>query len=117
MPAWRACELVGRARIEADAATADGLALKKIRPGDRAIYRGLAFEEETSFSICLKADGMCRVEVYADDGYWGCLTARASEAYATYSAVLLPLHGIREISLRFYGDFESAAIEAFHFSK
>ena len=113
MPAWRACELVGRARIETDAAAADGLALKKICPGDRALYRSLAFEGETSFTIRLKADGMCRVEIYADDGYWGCLTTRASEVYATYSAVFPPLHGTHEISLRFYGEFESAAMEAF----
>lgn len=115
--AYRACRLRGNARIAGDETSEYGMALCDIHPGDAAVYREVRFDGENVFSICLKANGPCRVELYADDGYRTCLIAEGSGEYARYRAAMPALHGNHALKLEFYGEFDRASLDYIVFSK
>lgn len=117
IPAYRACSLYGNVHIAGDEASPYGMALREIQPGDEAIYREIHFDGETVFSIRLKADGQCRVEMYVDDWYHGCLRADAGAEYAQYRVQIPALNGTHVLKMEFYGEFGRASLDSFRFLK
>lgn len=113
----RACGLRGNARIAGDSAASQGMALREIFSGDAAIYRDIHFDGENAFSLHLKCDGQCRVELYIDEWYHACLTADASGEYALHRAKMPELQGDHALKLEFHGEFDRASLDFFQFTK
>ena len=115
IPASLACELSGHVRIAGDPDLEHALVLCEISHGDSATYRYLDFEGENAFSICMRADANCRVELYTDGNYVADFKVRASKTYTTYDASIPALHGRHTLTLKLYGRFSSASVESFSF--
>ena len=115
IPACYTCGLTGNVRIAGDDTSDNVLVLDGIRSGDTAAFRYLRFDGETSFTARLKADGDCRLEIYADDWYLACLTAGASEDYAETTVSVPAQTGLHTVTLKFFGTFAEAALDEFTF--
>ena len=115
LPAHLACELVGNVRIAGDAESAHVLALTEIHNGDAATYRYLDFGGETGFEIVMKADASCRVELYLDGKYHTDFKVAASQGFATFRAQIPPIHGTHALTIKLFGRFDGAAVDAFRF--
>ncbi|MBP3917904.1 MAG: family 43 glycosylhydrolase [Clostridia bacterium] len=115
IPAHLACGLTGRVRIEGDAASENNLVLGQIANGDTAIYRYLDFQGETTFSIVMKTNDVCRVELYIDDRYFAELDMGACNSYCTAKKAIPPVKGIHKLAIQFYGNFTDASVDAFQF--
>lgn len=116
LAACRSAELSGRVRIVGNSSSANTLVLGEIRDGDSATYRYLEFNGETSFSIKLCADRPCRVELYIDGWYHDTLNAPASKDYAVACKPIAPIEGVHELTLKFYGNFDSMCVDEFLFA-
>ena len=115
LPAHLACELVGNVRIAGDTESAHVLALTEIHNGDAATYRYLDFGGETGFEIVMKADASCRVELYLDGKYHTDFKVAASQGFATFRAQIPPIHGAHALTIKLFGRFTGAAVDAFRF--
>ena len=117
IPANLACELSGNIRIEGDLESKHNLVLSKISNKDSATYRYLKFENEKTVCLKAKADEDCRVELYLNSVYWDCLMIPKSKNYVTVCKEVSPQKGEYELCLKFFGEFNSAFLEEFSFSK
>lgn len=117
MPAWRASELRGNARIATDIQAADGIALTEIHPGDAALFRELSWNGENRLTMAIRGQGTVRVEVWMDGWYQACLKAELTSEYTQIEAKTPPLSGNGTLELRFFGDFQEAALASFRFLK
>ncbi len=117
LPAWRACELRGNARIASDEKTADGMALTGIQPGDAALFRGLCWKGEDRLLVNIRGEGGIRIELWQDGWYQTSLQAELRPDYAQIMAEMPALSGGKEMELRFYGRFTEAAVASFRFTK
>lgn len=115
IPAHLACELQGHVRIAGDRKSAHVLVLAQMHNGDTATYRYLDFNGENTFSICMKANANCRVELYIDGDYLADFKVPASNESATYHAKIPALQGRHTLTLKLYGRFTSASVESFTF--
>ena len=115
LEAHRACELSGHVRIAGDKHASHNLVLTEILHGDTATYRFLDFHGETSFSIRMKNNAKCRVELYLDGRYHGDFRVESADAYVTTSKILSPVTGTYTLTLKFFGDFSSASVDSFSF--
>ena len=115
LPAHLACELVGNVRIAGDDACAHVLALTEMHHGDAATYRYLSFAGENRFALTLRADANCRVELYLDGKYHTDFKVTASDTFTTAIAQIPPIHGTHELTVKLFGRFTSAAVDAFRF--
>jgi hypothetical protein len=116
LPANLACALTGHVRIEGDETSPENLVLAQIRNGDTATYRYLLFRGETSLSIRMKSVGNCRVELYLDGAYHAETLAAPSDTYVRVNMTIPAVSGDREVTLKFYGEFTDATVEAIAFS-
>ena len=117
IPASLACELSGHVRIAGDPDFEHALVLCEISHGDSATYRYLDFEGENAFSICMRADANCRVELYIDDQYHKDFKLPASEQSVTTTVKIPALTGRHTLTLAWYGRFETASVQEFVFFK
>ena len=117
MRASLACELQGRVRIEGDREQAYALALAEIANGDRANYRYLDFDGENTFTICMKSDAGCRVELFVDGEYCADFKLPASEESVQTTVRIPEIRGRRTLTLAWYGKFATASVQKFTFSK
>ncbi len=115
IPAHLACGLTGNARITADPLSPHHLVLSAIRPGDTATYRYLSFARETSLTLTLASNRACRVEVLLDRQMQAVVTVPASPSPVACRVSVPPCEGVHTVTLRFGGDFESAAMEEFFY--
>lgn len=116
IPASLACELSGHVRIAKAADSEQPLSLCKITHGDSATYRYLQFAGENAFSICMKANANCRVELYIDGKYWADFKLTACERATVFTASIPVLHGKHALTLKWYGRFADATVESISFS-
>ena len=112
-----ACELSGRVRIAGDPDAAYVLVLDKVAHGDSATYRYLDFDFENLFSISMKSDANCRVELYIDGKYHADVKVPACEQCKKTTARIPPITGRRTLTFQLYGRFSAASVQAFTFSK
>lgn len=117
LEACRACELGGNVRYEGDPDCPYGFALRRIKPGDTAIYRYLSFCGEDTITASVKTDGELRVELYIDGWYHGSMIVKANDAYTEGSIQIPPLSGEHTLQLKFFGEFAEAALSEFVFEK
>lgn len=115
MPACLACELSGHIRILGEETSPNNLVLGEAVSGDTATYRYLDFKGENSFSIRMKSDANCRVELYLDGHYHTDMKVQASEAFATAQASMPPVTGVHTLTLKFYGGFTYLTVDEFTF--
>ena len=118
IPAYRAAEMAGSARIAGDGQSAWGFALTEIRDGNRALFRSVSLDGEDGFTLSARTDSPCRAEVWLDGRYAGCAKLSASDAFTSVSGSLeRPVSGVHEAELRFYGEDFTAALDALAFRK
>ena len=116
IPAYRAAELAGSARIAGDAQSAWRYALTEIRDGSRALFRSVSFDGESAFTLSARADKPCRAEVYLDGRYAGCAKIGPSDAFVPAGGFTeRPVTGVREAELRFFGEDFTAALDSLAF--
>lgn len=116
IPAYMACELSGHVRIAGDCGSSHTLALTEVLNGDTATYRYLAFAGENRFEICMQADANCRVELYLDGTYHADFKLLATNCMTRTAADVPPIFGEHTVTLKFYGGFTNATVEAFTFA-
>ena len=118
IPAYRAAEMTGSARISGESGSAWGFALAEIRDGNRALFRSVSFDGEDGFTLTVRTDKPCRAEVWLDGRYAGCAKISPSDTFASVSGSLEhPVTGVREAELRFYGEDFTAALDSLVFDK
>lgn len=118
IPAYRAAEMAGSARISGDSGSDWGFALTAIRDGDRALFRSVSFGGEDGFTLRVRTDKPCRAEVCLDGRYAGCVKISPSDAFVSAGGSLEhPVTGVREAELRFYGEDFAAALDSLVFNK
>ena len=117
MHASFACELQGRVRIAGDPEGAYELILDQVANGDRAIYRYLEFDGENTFTIRMRSDANCRVELYVDGDYHADFKLPASEESVQTTVKIPAITGKHTLTLAWYGKFETASVQEFAFSK
>lgn len=115
LPAYLACELRGNVRKSGDFRKEMNLLLTDIHHGDAAIYRYLSFDGEDAFTITMQADNNCRVELYLDGKYHADMKIPAASEPAAYTCKIPPIHGVRTLSLHFYGDIKDTVCYKFTF--
>ncbi len=116
LPANLACELSGHVRIAGDEASENNLVLTEIVSGDTAIYRYLEFSGENTFTIQMRSNGKCRVELYIDGCYHADMEVSIGETFTVTKKDIPSITGIHTLTLKFYGDFTVAAADEFSFS-
>ncbi len=116
LEAHRACEMSGHVRIAGNGDALHNLALTEIHNGDTATYRYLAFDGESNFTIRMKNDGRCRVELYLDGRYLADFRVATAETYTTATARVPATTGTHALTLKFFGDFTAASVDEFSFS-
>lgn len=116
LPAHLACTMSGHVRIAGDATSDDNLMLDEIVNGDTATYRYVDFHGENVFSIRMKSDDKCRVELYVDGLYHTNIEVPASQTFAVARTSMPPLSGSHSLTLAFYGTFTTASTDAFCFA-
>lgn len=117
MPAFRACEMSGNARIESDKTSPHGFAISQIKPNDTVTFRYLNFDEENTLSVTLQSSQNVRVELYVDGSYYACLNTTAQAKYTTNDTEITPVVGKHTIVFKFFGDFSEAKFSEFVFNK
>jgi len=116
LEAHRACEMSGRVRIAGDADSLHNLVLTEIKNGDTATFRYFAFIGETSFSIRMKNDARCRVELYLDGRYLADFRVATADTYTTVKAPIPSVSGMHALTIKFFGDFTHASVEEISFA-
>ena len=91
--------------------------LTEIANGDSATYRYLDFDGEDTFTIRMRADANCRVELYLDGAYHADFKLPASEQSMTKTVKIPAITGKHTLTLSWYGKFETASVQEFAFSK
>ena len=109
IPACLACEMSGNVRKAGDDSSLYVLTLQEIRPGDTAVFRYLQFDGEDTFRAALDCGGNCRVELWLDGWYHTALKKGAD------SVKMAPVSGKHTVTLKFYGDFETASLHEIEF--
>lgn len=104
-----ACELYGDLRICSD--MSGNIVLGKISDSDTALYRYLNFRGENTFSIKLKADTDCRLELYIDELYHTELRILKTSEMTVVTETFTPIFGCHSLMLKFYGAVDAAADE------
>lgn len=112
-----ACRLRGHVRIAGDPEDAYDLVLAEIANGDSATYRYLDFDGEDTFTIRMRADANCRVELYLDGAYHADFKLPASEQSMTKTVKIPAITGKHTLTLSWYGNFETACVQEFSFAK
>ena len=102
--------------IAGDEISSEHLVLTNLANGDTAAYRYLDFDGETVFSIRMKSNADCRVELYVDGMYHADFKVAAAETYADTRAAIPALLGAHTLTLKFFGEFTDGAMESFTFT-
>ncbi len=85
--------------------------------GDKATYRYVDFAGETAFSMTLRVDAACRVEMWVDDRAHATRTVDASPFFGTQSTKIPSLTGRHAVTFRFAGELGEAAVDGFCFDR
>lgn len=112
-----ACEMRGNVRIADDSEDAYDLILDRISNGDSATYRYLDFDGEDTFTIRMRSDANCRVELYIDGAYHTDFKVPVSEQSVQTTVRMPEITGRHTLTLSWYGNFSCASVQEFAFEK
>ena len=107
----------GNVRIADDSEDAYDLILDRISNGDSATYRYLDFDGEDTFTIRMRSDANCRVELYIDGAYHTDFKVPVSEQSVQTTVRMPEITGRHTLTLSWYGNFSCASVQEFAFEK